>query len=128
MRILPNGTISLDLTQRDEVCLTPLEWGERWPKTTGPQRIKRLSEQQNHRCCYCGVHTWCKHYDEDGPWQNMATVEHIIPRDHGGTNRKGNIVMACSQCNSKRDRHNPYIFMLEQLGRLNFELEPIDEM
>ncbi len=126
MRLAANGMISLDLSREDEVCLVPAEWNGRYPKTTGPQRIMKLSEQQNHRCCYCGVHTWCKHYGEDGPWNTMATVEHIIPRHHGGTNRRGNIVMACSECNSRRDRENPFIFMLERTGRLDLELEPLE--
>ena len=119
-----NGMIGLDLKAPDEVCLLPEKWGGKYPKMTGPERIMKLSEQQNHRCCYCGVHTWCKHYGEDGPWQTMATVEHVLPRKNGGTNKKGNIVMACSECNNKRARENPYIFMLERNGMLNFELLP----
>lgn len=32
----------------------------------------------------------------------MATVDHIQPKSHGGTNRRTNLVMACSLCNNKR--------------------------
>ncbi len=125
MRIGKNGMISLDLDNEDEVCLLPKEWNGRYPKTSGPERIKKLSEQQNHRCCYCGKHTWCKHYGETGPAHDMATVEHLVPRDKGGTNRKGNIVMACSKCNQERDQMNPGLYMYEISG-LQLELVPLE--
>ena len=129
------GVIRLDTTQPDEACLLPPEWGGRYPKMTGPERLTKLSEQQNHRCCYCGKHTWTKHYGEDGVWQDMATIEHIVARNNGGTNKKGNIVMACAGCNNlrhevKRLKANPanelpYILMLEVQGRLpDWEIVP----
>lgn len=31
-----------------------------------------------------------------------ATLEHVIPRSLGGTNRAANIVTACEDCNSRR--------------------------
>jgi len=52
-----------------------------------------LSEQQNHRCCYCGEHF--THY-------NPATIEHVIPKARGGTDDYDNLVVACEPCNRQR--------------------------
>ena len=119
----PKEMIRIDTRDPAQACLLPPEWGGKFPRNlTGPERITKLSEQQNHRCCYCGVETWCPHYGEDGPHEQRATVEHITPRTHGGTNKKGNLVMACWQCNNRRGLSNPYVFMMEVQGRLDFEL------
>lgn len=64
----------------------------------------RLSEAQNHRCCYCGCETWIPDIIdgvERFKW-NRATKEHINPRSDGGTYGKYNLVMACSSCNNAR--------------------------
>lgn len=34
-----------------------------------------------------------------------ATLEHVIPRSHGGSNRAANIVTACERCNAARADH-----------------------
>jgi hypothetical protein len=126
-RLSANGMIRVDLNQPDEVCLLPAHWNGRYPKTTCEQRLTRLSEQQGHRCCYCGKRTWSQHYGETGCWQDMATVEHIVCRKHGGTNKRGNLAMACSKCNGDRGRSNPVVFMYEKLGLLDFELVPKED-
>ena len=40
---------------------------------------------------------------------SRATVEHIVPQVHGGTNELGNLGLACARCNqgkgSRHDRH-----------------------
>ena len=47
----------------------------------------------DHKCAYCG----------NG---NNITLDHVVPISRGGTNRRSNIVPACSSCNSgKRDRN-----------------------
>lgn len=57
----------------------------------------RLSEAQNHRCCWCGCMTV-----EDRGKKNSSTVEHYVPRSLGGTDDMNNLVMACHDCNNKR--------------------------
>ena len=44
--------------------------------------------RDNHQCGYCG--------------KNANTVDHIIPKRHGGQNSYENCVAACSRCNSKK--------------------------
>jgi hypothetical protein len=125
-RVGKNGMVLLDLSQSDEACLLPNTWGGSYPKHSNQKRLMKLSEQQNHRCCYCGKRTWSAHYGEDGIWQDMSTIEHIRCRKNGGTNKKGNIAMACSHCNNRRARMNPVVFMYEKWGRLKWKLIPKD--
>lgn len=44
--------------------------------------------RDGHKCAYCGKHA--------------NTVDHIIPKRHGGDNSYENCVAACSRCNSKK--------------------------
>lgn len=57
-----------------------------------------LLEAQNHRCCYCHYR-----FNNNKKSTRYATFEHVIPRKHGGTNHKWNLVMACAICNHTRD-------------------------
>lgn len=77
------------------------------------RRLWKLSEQQNHRCCYCSRRTWM--FDQTEPEKpfeidrlpgmskgQMATADHIIPRSHGGSEGLSNLIMACLRCNNLR--------------------------
>lgn len=66
----------------------------------------RLSEAQNHRCCWCQKLATAKRGRK-----NSATVEHYICRSAGGTDEIDNLVMACSGCNNKRGSHLPEVFL-----------------
>lgn len=74
-----------------------------------------LSESQNHRCCYCQRTVWI---DEKEGIKNRglkASIEHVIPKAYfkqegytgvlAGVMQSAlpNLVVACTQCNSKRD-------------------------
>jgi hypothetical protein len=62
-----------------------------------PNRRRRLSEAQGHRCCYCGIRLI------DVPWQhNSVTLEHVIPKAAGAWNDDINLVVACRLCNEGR--------------------------
>lgn len=52
----------------------------------------------NVPCHYCGVNLI--HPDLGGP--TAASVEHIVPKSHGGKKSRTNTVMACRQCNGTR--------------------------
>ncbi|MNK44983.1 HNH endonuclease [compost metagenome] len=69
------------------------------------QKLLRCSEQQNHRCCYCGVRTWHPNYGETGSKRRLATLEHVVARAEGGTDNMNNLAMACSRCNNGRGDH-----------------------
>ena len=42
--------------------------------------------------------------DADGTSQGTATLEHITPRTHGGTNTLDNLAIACARCNTQKGR------------------------
>ncbi|MEM7139164.1 MAG: HNH endonuclease [Myxococcota bacterium] len=44
---------------------------------------------------------------EDGTPHNEATVEHIVPKNHGGSDAIANLAIACARCNSEKGlRHD----------------------
>src|SRR5437016_8605217 len=49
-------------------------------------------ERANHRCEYCRLH------QDDYEFQTFH-VEHIVARQHGGTDDPDNRCLACSECN-----------------------------
>ena len=63
----------------------------RRPKITVAEIRNRLLEQKPH-CRWCGK-TLTK---------RTATLEHVVPKAHGGTNRWENLDLACKPCNHKR--------------------------
>lgn len=56
-----------------------------------------LSERQNHRCCYCGLHV-----TDIVNSRRQSTLEHIIPESMGGPTDLWNCVIAHRRCNNKR--------------------------
>jgi 5-methylcytosine-specific restriction endonuclease McrA len=61
---------------------------------------ERLSEAQNHRCCYCGIRTL--EQIVRGQRDRQATFEHIIPVWLGGSDHPDNLAIACSACNQEQ--------------------------
>jgi len=53
---------------------------------------RELWHKQKGLCFWCGQYT---------PF-DQATIEHMLPRSQGGSNRMDNLAMACERCNSKR--------------------------
>lgn len=50
--------------------------------------------RDDYICQYCGID--CKH-DRD-----LLTLDHVVPRFHGGKTRWENVVAACGDCNHKK--------------------------
>ncbi len=57
----------------------------------------KLSEAQNHKCCYCGFR-----FSNQTHTKRSATIEHVVPRSQGGADHPDNYVVACAGCNSSR--------------------------
>lgn len=61
-------------------------------------KLAILCEQQNHRCCYCGIR-----FVEDIPnHPRLASIEHVTRLCEGGKRNWRNEVAACRWCNSGR--------------------------
>lgn len=71
------------------------------------KKLVKLSEAQNHRCCYCGCKTWLYEMERTAGLSKgqMATIEHVVAQTHGGTDNFFNTVMCCSRCNTLRGCH-----------------------
>jgi 5-methylcytosine-specific restriction endonuclease McrA len=75
---------------------------------------------------------------EDGEPLGSATIEHIMPRTHGGTDDPKNLALACARCNSlkgvrsdtRRADDPKFVALVERLRQIREERwrEPIEEM
>lgn len=65
-----------------------------------------LFNEQAGMCCYCGNRMTLK---LSRP--RTATVEHIKPRAHGGSNRPFNLAAACYPCNQKKKDTSLIMFL-----------------
>jgi len=48
-----------------------------------------IKEKWNHQCAYCGS-------------EENLTLDHIIPRSNGGSDRLTNVLCACKKCNNDK--------------------------
>jgi 5-methylcytosine-specific restriction endonuclease McrA len=58
-----------------------------------PTTRARIYARDNWSCVWCGPLI-------DG--ERRLTLDHVIPRAQGGSNRYWNLITACSTCNSRR--------------------------
>jgi 5-methylcytosine-specific restriction endonuclease McrA len=101
---------------------------------TKPRKLDILSEQQGHRCCYCGVRfpdppDGIRHKRGKRRWREllptevqmrMATIEHVVRRTDGGPLTWENEVAACTRCNTRRGEMDAFIyFRTRQQGWLS---------
>lgn len=67
------------------------------------------------RCAYCGVQLhWRPDYSSPRCDKNAATVEHLVPKSHGGTYHDFNTVCICKRCNDRRNNDNLIEFLNER--------------
>lgn len=87
------------------------------------------------RCLHCNAHLWIR---EDGEPVSRATLEHIVPQHHGGTDALRNLGLACARCNhgkgarhDRRRRDDPkLVALIESLQRKRDERwrDPPDDL
>ena len=53
------------------------------------------------RCIHCNARVVV---NDDGG--TLATIEHIFPRTHGGTDDVDNLALACRRCNGAKSHHD----------------------
>ncbi|MEG0392751.1 MAG: HNH endonuclease [Anaerovoracaceae bacterium] len=74
--------------------------------TTGTMNIASLYDDEKYKlnnlsCCYCGS------------IENL-TLDHLIPRFHGGNDSGENIVYACKSCNSSKNKNDLIAWYLKK--------------
>ena len=62
-----------------------------------PEKRLALYLRDGMACCYCGVGV------ETGI---QLTLDHLQPREHGGSNAPTNLITACVHCNSARGQRS----------------------
>lgn len=67
---------------------------------------KAVFERDQYACFYCGKR------QEDGA---DLTLDHFIPRAHGGPNTFENLFTACRSCNSRKGKVGPG-YILRRMG------------
>lgn len=69
---------------------------------------RNVLQRDGYKCRYCGV-ALREDKIQGGPhWPNSATLDHVVPKDKGGTNAQENLVACCLSCNqSKSNRVYP---------------------
>ncbi len=55
------------------------------------------------KCIHCSAHLAIA---DDGTPLGRATIEHIVPRAHGGTDAPENLALACDRCNWEKGRRH----------------------
>jgi hypothetical protein len=70
------------------------------------------------RCVWCAREVW-SHLTAD-PGRTvlpdcLATLDHVIPREHGGNNTTPNLVTSCMRCNRLRGTQTVHEFALDLL-------------
>lgn len=73
-----------------------------------PRRVARIRERDGDLCCYCGEPMVFDRPGRMPAWQwgtqpARATLEHVIDRQHGGTNSPDNLRLAHGRCNNGRN-------------------------
>jgi HNH endonuclease len=66
--------------------------------------VSMLREYQDDLCYLCG-HKMAAQSDILAPDVEMQSIDHVVPKSRGGTNRLGNVALAHKGCNNyKADR------------------------
>ena len=109
LHLCPLGAISLELVRFDtQLIQNPETRGIEYQQgeLAGYETREYLLEKWGRRCAYC---------DATGV---KLQVEHILCRKRGGSNRVGNLTLACEPCNKKKDTQLVQDFLTNQPARL----------
>jgi 5-methylcytosine-specific restriction endonuclease McrA len=82
---------------------------DRLPRRTVAFSRRNIYKRDNFQCQYCGVM----------PGSEELTIDHVIPRAHGGVSNWTNCVLACVDCNSRKADRTP------QQARMNLKRVPV---
>ena len=57
---------------------------------------------ESNRCCWCDVETTLSQKRRKKLQLHAATVEHLVPKYHGGGEDRANLAISCLRCNRLR--------------------------
>ena len=80
---------------------------DRMPLQTVRFNRKNLFARDNHQCQYCG---------RNEPTHKLS-LDHVVPRSHGGPTTWENIVCCCLRCNSRKGGRTPKQARMKLLSR-----------
>jgi 5-methylcytosine-specific restriction endonuclease McrA len=118
MRLCPVSAISVERVRFDTQALRYPEIGgvEYQHGTLAGYEVREyLLEKWGRACIYCGK--------QGVPLQ----VEHIQAKGNGGSNRAGNLGLACGECNQKKGKQDVRQFLANQSKRLTHILSRLDK-
>ncbi|MCL2640937.1 MAG: HNH endonuclease [Phycisphaerales bacterium] len=72
----------------------------------GYDRLPRQDVKLNRRNIYARDHSTCQYCGKRFPTQDLS-LDHVIPRSHGGKTTWENLVCACVYCNAKKGGRTP---------------------
>ena len=82
--------------------------GSKWLK---PSTRRRIYERDEHKCVWCSIPIASIANPAHLPaGTRQATVDHIVPRARGGSNRPSNLITCCAGCNAKRGHRSVPVF------------------
>ena len=108
-QLYPVASIRISTAKFDtQLMENPDIQGEEYQRGTlyGWQLRAYVFHRNGHRCCYCG---------EQG---NRLTLDHVIPKSRGGTDRVVNLTAACLKCNQLKDNQLPEEFLADRPDKL----------
>ena len=79
-----------------------------WPTTRA-----RIYARDDMSCVWC-LRTVRPKKAADGV--RMATLDHVLPRSKGGSNKASNLVTACLECNTLRGDEDSAVVFAERLA------------
>ena len=72
----------------------------------GYDRLPNQTVKLNRRNIYARDHNHCQYCGQKFPTSEL-TLDHIVPRSHGGKSSWTNLVCACVSCNSRKGGRTP---------------------
>jgi 5-methylcytosine-specific restriction endonuclease McrA len=87
--------------------------GSKWIR---PETRRRVYARDGWRCVWCECELTSPR--KDGPFPDAdrcASLDHVLSRDRGGSNRTSNLVTACLTCNSLRADRSAIEFAFDEL-------------
>lgn len=76
----------------------------------------RVLKKQRGKCCYCARPVVVRPANKGPQPDDLATIDHLKPKSHGGERVIGNIAVACRACNSERGTMPWNIFKSMKMG------------